>query len=291
MGTKRIDGVARIDLFRTSHHRIRPARGKYAQPRTEFPQAELEELANDIAENGIDTPILCRRDKTNDKVPLILIAGERRWRAVKILAARGIEIEIPVRVLNVNAERAYEIAVRENVQRQDLSNKELADAVQRMINWGKKPTEVAKALGKPKSWVTGVLHYLTLGDTVQKAVDEEDLTMTAAINMSRSIPEDEHEAVLAEAKKKANGDRSKTSRHVNERAGKITRPGKKDLGDLLQLIESYQSQMPKARRNKVIPLPIVAEVVAQTLRFGVGEINRDDFLSTLAQDVFTHTEA
>lgn len=141
------------------------------QPRKEFHQETLEELKNSIRENGLIQPITVRRTKTGD---FELVSGERRWRAVKELGIR----EIPAYVLQVDSdEKMLEMALTENLQREDLNPIEIALGYERLIDECKLTQEnVADKVGKDRTTVSNFLRLLKLPAPIQKALVSGDIT-------------------------------------------------------------------------------------------------------------------
>jgi ParB family chromosome partitioning protein len=141
------------------------------QPRKEFHQETLEELKNSIRENGLIQPITVRRTKSGD---FELVSGERRWRAVKELGIR----EIPAYVLQVDSdEKMLEMALTENLQREDLNPIEIALGYQRLIDECELTQEkVADKVGKDRTTVANFLRLLKLPAPIQKALVSGDIT-------------------------------------------------------------------------------------------------------------------
>lgn len=133
------------------------------QPRRDFPEAEIDELAASIRENGVLQPILVRPhpDGSGDWQ---IVAGERRWRAAQRAALR----EIPAVVRALDDLAALEIAIIENVQRADLNAIEEAGGYKALIErFGRTQEAVAQAVGKSRSHVANALRLLALPDAVQ----------------------------------------------------------------------------------------------------------------------------
>ena len=143
------------------------------QPRKSFDAGLLEELAASIKVRGVLQPILVRPSPGNPGLYLI-IAGERRWRA-----AQKAEVhEIPAIVREGDDAETAEIALIENVQRTDLNPIEEADAYQRLKDsFGKKPQDIATAVGKSRSHVSNMLRLSALPDDVRAHVIEGRLSM------------------------------------------------------------------------------------------------------------------
>ena len=145
------------------------------QPRKEFDEQGLKELADSIRENGVFQPILVRKRKTGQGYELV--AGERRLRASK-LAGKD---TIPAIITDFNDTQMMEISLLENIQRKDLTPIEEAQAYEQLIKkLGYTQDELAKRLGKSRSNVTNILRLLNLPSEVRKLVNENKLTYTQA---------------------------------------------------------------------------------------------------------------
>ena len=147
--------------------KIIPQKG---QPRQHFDAQALEELAQSIREHGVLEPIVVRR-APNDKFEII--AGERRWRASQKAGLR----EVFVVVKDVTPETAFELALIENVQREDLNAIELAEALDRLIKEHAYSQEtLAQRLGKDRTTITNALRLLKLPIRVRTKVISGELT-------------------------------------------------------------------------------------------------------------------
>jgi ParB family chromosome partitioning protein len=141
-----------------------------AQPRTHFDKGRLEELAQSIRSNGIVQPILVRRRGGRYQ----LIAGERRWRAAQ---SAGLQ-RVPAVVREIPDDKLLELALIENIQRQELNAIEEAHAYKRLIETlGLTQEIVAQRVGRDRSFITNYLRLLRLPEDIQQLVEEEKLTM------------------------------------------------------------------------------------------------------------------
>ena len=146
--------------------RIRP---NPAQPRIRFEPAELETLTASIREHGVIQPILVI--ETLDGYQLV--AGERRWRAAQ---AAGLE-RIPAVVRDLDEAHQLEIALIENLQREDLDPIETANGFRRLIDeFGLSQEQVAKRVGRARSTVANTLRLLDVAPVVQRAVIDRSIT-------------------------------------------------------------------------------------------------------------------
>jgi ParB family chromosome partitioning protein len=140
-----------------------------AQPRTRFGDEALEELARSIKANGIVQPIVVR--PVGEKYQIV--AGERRWRA----AQRAGLLKIPVVVKEVSDDKLLELALVENIQREELNPVEEARAYRKLIdNIGLTQEEVAERVGKERTLITTSLRLLKLPDDILKLIEESKLT-------------------------------------------------------------------------------------------------------------------
>jgi ParB family transcriptional regulator, chromosome partitioning protein len=140
-----------------------------AQPRSRFDQRALDDLAKSIRENGIVQPVLVRRRAARFE----LIAGERRWRAAR---QAGLE-RIPALLRDVPDEKLLELALIENIQREDLNPIEEAQAYKNLIEKiGLTQESLAERVGRDRSYITNYLRLLRLPDDLQGLVQEGKLS-------------------------------------------------------------------------------------------------------------------
>jgi ParB family chromosome partitioning protein len=139
------------------------------QPRKDFDEAGLQELADSIRENGLIQPLVVRQ--AGDRFELI--AGERRLRASQLA---GLE-ELPVVVKDVTDAEAYALALVENIQREDLNPIEEANAYRRLMDeFGNTQSQLAEQLGKSRSTIANAVRLLNLPASVQQMVADGDLS-------------------------------------------------------------------------------------------------------------------
>ncbi len=147
--------------------RVQPER---QQPRQRFDGGRLDELAASIREKGILQPILVRRSGASYRI----VAGERRWRA----AQRAGLHEVPAIVKDLGDHDAFEAALIENLQREDLDPLEEAEAYRRLVDeHGLTQEQAAARVGKDRSTVANALRLLKLPEEIRKAVTEGTLDM------------------------------------------------------------------------------------------------------------------
>jgi ParB family chromosome partitioning protein len=141
------------------------------QPRREFDEEALQELANSIRELGIVQPITLRQI---DEDRYQIIAGERRWRASQIAGLTS----VPAYIRTINDENVMEMALVENIQREDLNAVEIALAYQHLLdNTGMTQEKVAERVGKKRATVANFLRLLKLPAQVQMALQKKEIDM------------------------------------------------------------------------------------------------------------------
>ncbi len=141
------------------------------QPRQEFDEGALRELADSIKEIGLVQPITVRK---MDDGTYTIIAGERRWRASQLAGLQS----IPAYIRTVDDENMMEMALVENIQREDLNPMEIALAYQHLIEqYGMTQERLSEKVGKNRSTVTNYLRLLKLPASIQVALKKRELDM------------------------------------------------------------------------------------------------------------------
>ena len=156
-------------VFSCAIDKIVPQKG---QPRQHFDQEKLEELAVSIREHGLLEPIAVRKAPGHEGV-FEIIAGERRWRASQKAGLK----EVLVVVKDVSSKAAFELAIIENVQREDLNPVELAEALDRLVKeHGYTQESLGARLGKNRTTITNSLRLLRLPAQVRAKIIAGELT-------------------------------------------------------------------------------------------------------------------
>ena len=159
--------AASVDGFRAKIEDLHPNR---SQPRTRFDESTLNELAQSIKDLGILEPILVRKRAGGGYE---IVAGERRWRA----AQRAGLHEVPVFVRELNESKAFEAALVENLQREDLNPLETARAFQRLLDEHNHTQDsLAQLIGKDRSTIANALRLLKLPESVLDLIESKELT-------------------------------------------------------------------------------------------------------------------
>ena len=164
-----IDNTSSSATTGTAKLAVKDIRPNPYQPRKEFDQNGLQELADSIKENGVFQPILVRKSLSGYE----LVAGERRLRASKLAGLK----EIPVIIKDFNDQEMMEISLLENIQRKDLTPIEEAAAYDQLIkklNYTQE--QLAKRIGKSRANVSNLMRLLTLPQEVQDLVNKGKLS-------------------------------------------------------------------------------------------------------------------
>lgn len=160
------------------------------QPRTVFRDENLQELVDSIKEHGIIQPLICRRSYHQFE----LIAGERRWRA----ASRAGLTEAPVIVRNASDQDVLELALIENLQREDLNPIEEAVAFAKLArDFGLRQEDIAQKVGKSRASIANAMRLLDLDPQVQSWLTQDRITVGHA-KVLLSLKTHEEQALLAE---------------------------------------------------------------------------------------------
>lgn len=199
------------------------------QPRKKFSVEKLEELAASIREKGIIQPLVVRKLQEHYEI----VAGERRWRAAQKAGLR----EVPVVILDVSDDAALEIALIENIQREDLNVIEQAEAFHSLIEkFHLSQEEMARRVGKDRSTVANSLRLLKLPHEIKNDILDERLTMGHA----RAILSLETNELMEQARQDI------LSKHLSVR-------------ETENLVKRLKSKRPA--RQKTLPAPEITAVV------------------------------
>ncbi len=216
------------------------------QPRRTFDEEKLNELAESVKEHGIIQPITVQDRKDHYEI----IAGERRWRAAKIAGLK----EIPVIIKNYTEQEIVEISLIENIQRDDLTPIETAQAYKRLMEeFNLTQEDVAKKVSKNRATVANSVRLLKLSEDVQKMVDDGKLSEGHARALL-AIEDKEEQKSLAEKiykDKLSVRDVEKLMKNM----GKTVKPKKNDDEALTAIYERIQEELKVKLGTKVTVLP------------------------------------
>jgi ParB family chromosome partitioning protein len=160
-----LDGVRQVSLTQIV--------ANPAQPRRTFPQAELDELASSVKEHGVLQPVLLRPLPDSEKEQYEIVAGERRWRAAQAAALS----QIPAIIRKIDDQQALELAIVENVQRQDISALDAAVAYRRLQReFNLSQEEIAARVAKSRAAIANTLRLLDLPEEAQMAITQNHIS-------------------------------------------------------------------------------------------------------------------
>ena len=166
-----------------------------SQPRKQFEQSALEELAESIRESGVIQPLIVRKKNGGFEI----VAGERRWRAAKMAKLE----ELPVVIRAATDQDVAELTLIENIQREDLNPIEEAEAYEKLAErFGLTHEEIAKKTGKNRSVVTNQLRLLRLSENTKKALVSGSITVGHARALLAASSPEEMDSLLSEVLKK-----------------------------------------------------------------------------------------
>jgi len=190
-----------------------------SQPRKRFDPEKLEELADSIREHGVIQPLAVRKLASGYYQ---IIAGERRWRAARMAGLT----EVPVVILEANDRKAMELAMIENLQREDLNPMEEAEGYRSLIdNYGMTQEQAAQQVGKSRSAVANAMRLLQLSEEIRSMVESEQLSAGHARTLLPLSP-----ALQAEA-------------------AKLILAGGLSVRQTEQLVKKLQTQQPKPEKK------------------------------------------
>ena len=203
------------------------------QPREYFDEAALQELAESIAQYGLIQPITVRK---LDSGYYQIIAGERRWRASRLAGLS----EVPVRVIEADDRRTAELALVENLQREDLNPIEEAKGYKTLIEvYGLTQEETAKSVGRSRPAVANSMRLLNLSEPVMEMVEKGKLSAGHARALIPIVDEKTQLKLAEEVIEKAY-----SVRRTEQLAAKLTRPPKPEpVEDRSKITVDYAAEV------------------------------------------------
>ena len=219
-GEKKEDGAVVVKLSMVEPNR--------EQPRKNFDEDSLQELADSIKQFGLLQPILVQDKKTYYEI----IAGERRWRAAKLAGLK----EVPVIIRNLTDQEVVEISLIENIQRENLNPIEEAQAYKRLLEeFHLKQDEVAERVSKSRTAVTNSMRLLKLCEPVQKMVVDGMLS-TGHARALLAIEDPEQQYLIAQKV----FDEKLSVREVEKLVKNLNKPPKPEKPENKSLTVIYQ---------------------------------------------------
>jgi ParB family chromosome partitioning protein len=207
------------------------------QPRMKFSEESIKDLASSIKERGLLQPIIVR--KINGRFQLVV--GERRLRAVKLLGWEAITCVIK----DVEDRNLLQIALIENIQRDDINPMEMARAFRRLYDeFNMTQEEISKVIGKDRATIANIIRLLKLPDSVQEMVDDGKIS----ISQAKELLSFENVDLLVKVARLT----SEKGLTVKEIVKRRKRRKKKEVGENEPEIEALCDEMRKKLKTKVI---------------------------------------
>ncbi len=223
-----------IEVMRISNIEPNPE-----QPRTNFDAAKLAALSKNIEQYGVISPIIVRKNEKNRFYTII--AGERRWRAAKMAGLK----EVPVVVKDYDEKVASEVALIENLQREDLNPLEEALAINELMKkFDLTQEEISEKIGKSRSAVANSLRLITLCDSVKKLISQQEISAGHARTLV-GLADEQQEHIAYEVIRKELSVRQ-TEQMVN--ALKNSGKTKKDKGTVVMNLAAKELQTSLSRK-------------------------------------------
>jgi ParB family chromosome partitioning protein len=241
-----IASVTDADSEQIKKIRINELNPNKAQPRQDFDQGSLEELALSIENNGIVQPLLAVVNKEGKGYTIV--AGERRWRAARLAGLK----EVPVIVRDLDDREIQRISLIENLNREDLNQIEEAMALSRLLEeYNMTQEELAKDVGRSRPAITNTLRLLKLPESIQSLIRSGDLSAGHARTL---LALDTEESQMKLAERIMNEDLS--VRETEKAVQVMQKPGKKSAPSSLNeaqslSVKSTQEKISKALGTKV----------------------------------------
>jgi ParB/RepB/Spo0J family partition protein len=278
MASPKIEGVRRVDSFIVKDPDLIGVRDDFNH-RVVFD--DIRELADNIKERGVITPLLIRRNKgeVDDSFPFWLVAGERRLQALRLLKKEGVEIEFKVNIDTTTGDKeALIISAIENIQREGINPVEESTVVLSLDGLDMADKDIAAHLGRTTQWVGQRRTLGTASDALKDAVLTKQIPVDVALDLARDIPLDKQAEKVAKILEKAKGKSSSVRKAASEETKKTVRPGKKEFQKAFVLLGGLIDLDPQED-----DLPPEAELVKTTLDFAMGEMSFDAFEEALSQ--------
>jgi len=224
---------ARDSVLEVKINDVEPNAG---QPRKVFDQEKLQALAESIKEHGVVQPIIVRQDGNR----YVIVAGERRWRAAKLAGLKT----IPVVIKELSSKQVMEIALIENLQREDLNPIEEAEAYQKLMDeYSMTQEEVAKLVGKSRAAIANSVRLLSLAKEIQEMLVDGRLTSGHArtlVTIEDPIKQKELAEIIAKKGLNVREAERLAAQESKRSSVKKVRTRKEDL-EMTQLVEDLRT--------------------------------------------------
>lgn len=212
------------------------------QPRKNFDQEKMEELKESIKKHGMIQPIVVRKMASGYEI----VAGERRLKAAKEIGLK----KIPAIIMSINNEKSLEIALVENIQRENLNPIEQANAFKRLVDeFNLTQQELAEATGKSRTLVTNTIRLLKLSPEIQKNISEGKISFGHA-KLLLSIEEEEVQKAICE-RIIANGLSVRDAEHLIQNIEKVQKKSFKVKNITVERFPEVEERLRDALGTKI----------------------------------------
>ena len=209
------------------------------QPRTNFDPERLEALAKSIEKYGVISPVIVRKNENNRFYTII--AGERRWRAAKLAGLK----EIPVIVKEYDDKIMSEVALVENLQREDLNPLEEARAIDELMKkYDLTQEEISERVGKSRSAIANSLRLLSLSDEVKKLIEQQEISAGHARTLVGLTPQQQEEIAFEIIRKELSVRQAEQLVASCKKTGKT----KKEKGEVVMNLAAKELQLGLSRK-------------------------------------------
>ncbi len=235
------------------------------QPRKIFNEDYLKELSESIKEHGVLEPILVSRNH-EEKDSYYIVAGERRWRASQLANKQT----IPAIIKDFNDKKLIEVAILENLQREDLTQLEIAEAFAQMINLLKyTQAEISQKVGKSREYVTNTLRLLRLPERILQLLSNKEISAGHArslLSLEKSTDQEKVAALIIE-KELSVRDTESLIRNIKKRQadGQVAKPVPIDTQIYQKQINQKYQNLNISVKNGFIKIPYKDEKSLQEL--------------------------
>jgi ParB-like chromosome segregation protein Spo0J len=275
MGSKNIPGTVRWDARAAETPEIIKILSGF-NARTDL--GDLASLKQSIQQTGVKDALWVRPDYADQEKPFILIDGERRLTVLTELyheyqeAEKPWDIKIPLQIFYVDAEEAEELMALALLERKEPSFCDEAGLVSRWLGRNFSVQEISTKLNRSTAWVEQRRCFSLLAPQVKQAVRDGKISVQAALDVARKVPQSKQAAILSTVLKKSES-KKQTRKIVAGCTGTVVRPGKRELVKVLARVDELQVN------GALLSVKEAKRLVLAALRYCCGEIAPDQFLN------------
>ena len=278
MARSNIPGVTRKDLQMITDPNLIQVEDGFNH-RQEFDPTKMRSLADSIKEHGIQVPIAVRKDNANKKQPFIIIDGERRLRAVQMLKADGVKDlpAIPAVIQQCDEDQAFIFSSIANLERDDINPAEESVIVQRLDRMGKSAKEIAQICSRTTQWVSTRLSVAGSSTSVKKAIEDGDLPVDVALEVTRNVPLKDQEKVVKTALHNS-ASKAELRKNIAKVTKGVVKPKTKDIEYVAKRLQTIELSV-KANSKPAY------EAYKSALDYALGTIDTETLLQKVHENL------